>query len=404
MDSEVPPVECLIVVDVQRGFVEGPHAVPDAERLVGRLSWLLSQARRAGAFVVHLQNDGPAGAVDQPGTPGWELLLAAGETGGNEVVIRKSSDDGFAGTDLGELLDSRGVRRVAIGGLLSEMCVSATARAALARGLSVVVARDAHGTYDLGDIPAAVVARVAEHALGDTLELTNSAQVGFIAAEEDAAVQRLRRALSLLAEQTRARTPDGTSHHDADDSVGTFGTDDAIGFDPLPLLRALHERGAEAVVIGQVAGIMHGSLELTGDLDLLWDGGAEQAKALAAAFASVSAELTDDGGRPLPCEPASFGLPKVLFRAAGASGDCCTPALPWGDLPVAEFLTRCRIAAAGGFAIRYLDRADLIRMRRAAGRIKDLRRADELENADGLENADELENAAGLEKSRRDHV
>ena len=56
------------------------------------------------------------------------------------------------------------------------------------------------------------------------------------------------------------------------------------------------------------------------------------------------------------------------------------PALPWGDLPVAAFLARCEVAAAGGGrVIRYLDRADLIRMRRAAGRPKDLRRASELE-------------------------
>lgn len=40
---------------------------------------------------------------------------------------------------------------------------------------------------------------------------------------------------------------------------------DAIEFDPFPLLRALHRHGAEAVVIGQVAGILHGSQELTGD-------------------------------------------------------------------------------------------------------------------------------------------
>lgn len=53
--------------------------------------------------------------------------------------------------------------------------------AALARGLAVVVPRDAHGTYDLDDIPAAVVARVAEHALGDEPELVESADVGFVA-------------------------------------------------------------------------------------------------------------------------------------------------------------------------------------------------------------------------------
>jgi hypothetical protein len=196
---------------------------------------------------------------------------------------------------------------------------------------------------------------------------------------DDAAVRRLRDAVSRLAELTRSRVAKGVSHDDADDVEGTVNTDDAIGFDPLPLLRAFHEHGAEVVVIGQVAGIMHGSSELTGDLDLLWTGDAAQAGALAAAFASVAAQLTDDDGVPLACEPAAFGLPKVQFRSAGASGDCCTPALPWGGIPVADFLDRCRVVASGGFEIRYLDRQDLIDMRRAVGRVKDLRRAEELE-------------------------
>jgi hypothetical protein len=195
----------------------------------------------------------------------------------------------------------------------------------------------------------------------------------------DEAARLLRDALSRLAEQTRGRVLTGLSHCDADDTVGTFGTDDAVRFDPLPLLRALHKYGAEVAVMGQVAGIMHGSRELTGDLDLLWDGDARQADALSAAFGSVSADLTDDDGVPVPCEPAAFGLPKVLFHSTGASGDCCTPALPWGDLPIADFLARCRVARFDGFEIRYLDRADLIWMRRAAGRVKDLRRAAELE-------------------------
>jgi hypothetical protein len=195
----------------------------------------------------------------------------------------------------------------------------------------------------------------------------------------DDAVRLLRDAVYRLAEQTRTRVLNGLSHHDADDAVGTFGTDDAVGFDPLPLLRVLHEYGAEVVVIGQVAGIMHGSRELTGDLDLLWDGAAGQADAFAAAFASVSADLTDGDAVPVRCEPAAFSLPKVLFHSTGASGDCCTPALPWGDLPIADFLARCQVAMSDGFEIRYLDRPDLIWMRRAAGRMKDLRRADELE-------------------------
>jgi hypothetical protein len=203
--------------------------------------------------------------------------------------------------------------------------------------------------------------------------MLESHAAGLPARRLDAAVDRLRRA-------TAGRERRGLSHEDADDVTGTAGTDDAIGFSPLPLLRALHEHGAVVAVIGQVAGIMHGSRELTGDLDLLWDGDPGQDQALAAAFAAAGAVLADAGGRPLPCEPAAFRLPKVLFRSASASGDCCTPALPWGDLPVAGFLARCQLAVApDGLVIRYLSRADLIRMRRAAGRPKDLRRASELE-------------------------
>jgi hypothetical protein len=199
-------------------------------------------------------------------------------------------------------------------------------------------------------------------------------------ADTGAAVTRLQEAVRRLAEQTQGRVLTGQSHEGADDVTGTVSTDDAIGFDPLPLLRALDEHGVRVAVMGQVAGIMHGSRELTGDLDLLWDGDERQAAGLAGAFASVSASLADEGGVPVRCEPAAFCLPKVLFRSVAASGDCCTPVLPWGDLPVADFITRCQIATApGGLVIRYLNCADLILMRRAAGRAKDLRRASELE-------------------------
>jgi hypothetical protein len=101
-------------------------------------------------------------------------------------------------------------------------------------------------------------------------------------AADDAAISRLRAAVHRLAVQTAARARTGRSHEDADEVIGTADTDDAYGFDPLPLLQALHEHGARVVVMGQVAGIMHGSRELTGDLDLLWDGDLEQAPALAA--------------------------------------------------------------------------------------------------------------------------
>ncbi|GAB2731343.1 hypothetical protein [Kitasatospora kifunensis] len=193
-------------------------------------------------------------------------------------------------------------------------------------------------------------------------------------------VERLRLAVARTAELVGGRAATGLTHDDADDQQGTIATDGAIGFDPLPFLAELDRQGAEVVVIGQVAGILHGSQELTGDLDLLWDGAPEGAAAMAAAFAAVGARLTDDDGAELPCTPAAFRLPKIDFSTAGASGDCCTPALPWGELDVCGFAARA-LSAPGldGTVIRYLTRADLIAMRRAVGRPKDLRRAAELE-------------------------
>lgn len=179
---------------------------------------------------------------------------------------------------------------------------------------------------------------------------------------------------------TRGRRLSGVSHEDADDVEGSFATDSAVGFDPFPLLEALSRHGAHAVVMGQVAGIMHGSTEMTGDLDLLWRGDHDEAADLAAAFGSVGAALSDEDGAPLPCEPASFHLPKVLFEARTASGDCCTPALPWGELDVPGIIERAdSVTDPSGVTIRFVNRRDLVLMRRAAGRTKDRRRARELE-------------------------
>ncbi len=172
------PVEALLVIDIQTAFFTGRDAVPEGERVLDRSRDLIDRARTAGALVVHLQNDGPPGAVDEPGTPGWELHLPVRSDGPRESVIRKTDDDGFDGTPLGDLLMGAGVRALAICGVLSEMCVSATARTALERGYRVVLPHDGHATYDIPaapgiseSVPAAMSSRAAEWALGDGVEI-----------------------------------------------------------------------------------------------------------------------------------------------------------------------------------------------------------------------------------------
>ncbi|MFC0432647.1 isochorismatase family protein [Kutzneria buriramensis] len=185
--SEYRGVQALILVDMQSAFVSGPGAVPAAGELVVTVDGLVRIARECDALVVHVQNDGPAGAVDEPGSPGWELSLPVKHRD-NEVVVRKNTDDGFHKTELAGLLAGRGVRRLAICGVMSEMCVSATARSALALGYHVVLPHDAHATHDIpaveglaDQVPHAMVSRVAEWALGDEIDVVaHAADIRFV--------------------------------------------------------------------------------------------------------------------------------------------------------------------------------------------------------------------------------
>ncbi|MGV9912472.1 hypothetical protein ACWEWD_03125 [Streptomyces tendae] len=120
-----------------------------------------------------------------------------------------------------------------------------------------------------------------------------------------AAALRLRQAAARTEEATRARAATGRPPEKADDLLGTFATDGALGFDPFPFLRALHDAGSHAVVIGQVAGI------------LLWDGTPDEARALRDALARCGcAELPD------------LDRPQAGYRVPGAGGDLCTPPCP----------------------------------------------------------------------------
>ncbi|MEU5833892.1 isochorismatase family protein [Streptomyces diacarni] len=186
------PVDALLVVDMQTAFVTGADAVPDAARVLSATRRLLAAARAAGAPVVHLQNDGETGGPDEPGTAGWALFVRPGP---GERVVRKEADDGFEGTGLRAHLHEQRARSLAVCGVLSEMCVSATARTALRLGHRVVLPHDAHGTYDVPAapdisevVPAAMAARAAEWALGDEIEIVPfAADVRFAGPEGAAA-------------------------------------------------------------------------------------------------------------------------------------------------------------------------------------------------------------------------
>ncbi|WP_210526297.1 isochorismatase family protein [Rubellimicrobium arenae] len=136
----------VLIVDMQRSLIEDETWEP--ERLVEQVLFLERQARSAGAPVIWI--------VDVRVGPHPELDARLVPVQGDGIV-QKSDCDSFAGTELQALLRACGVDRVVVCGLQTDFCVDATCRAALRLGYDVVLAADAHSTFDRDTTSAAQV-------------------------------------------------------------------------------------------------------------------------------------------------------------------------------------------------------------------------------------------------------
>ncbi len=153
----------LLLVGVQRNMLEGSTPVPAAGQVRPALQSLLARARTAGALVVHIQNDGPQGSPDEPGTEGWELVFAPVP---GELAVRKTEPDVFtADACLAPALTARGVDRVVVAGMQSNYCIAQTSRGALRHRFTVLLASGAHATYDEQDSAAIISASAETHHL-----------------------------------------------------------------------------------------------------------------------------------------------------------------------------------------------------------------------------------------------
>ena len=143
-------------------------------------------------------------------------------------------------------------------------------------------------------------------------------------------------------------------------------------FSPLDLLRALHEHQVAFIVIGGVAGIAHGSPSLTRDLDICYERSRQNYQALARALQSLHATL-----RGAPAD-----LPFILDARTIELGDHFTFSTDLGDLDCLgtpsgtggynDLIANAVEVDLEGIRIKVAGLDDLMRMKRAAGRPRDL--------------------------------
>lgn len=148
----------LLVVDVQVGQIERP--VFRAAEVLGHIGELLGRARAAGAPVVYVRHETPEGELFAPGSRAWEIHPSVAPAAGEPVVAKRAAD-AFHETELREVLERLGVRRLVVAGCRTEYCIDTTCRRATTLGYDVTLAADAHTTTDNGVLGAADI--VAHH-------------------------------------------------------------------------------------------------------------------------------------------------------------------------------------------------------------------------------------------------
>ena len=173
-----PATTALVMIDFQRDFVYPGgfgeslgndtslllKAVPPAVRV-------LAACRAAGIFVIHTREGHRADLSDLPpakrerGNPSLHIgdegpmgrLLVRGSYGheivdelkpiDGEPIIDKPGKGAFYATDLDAILKNRGIRRLIVCGVTTEVCVNTSMREANDRGYDAVVLEDCVASY-----------------------------------------------------------------------------------------------------------------------------------------------------------------------------------------------------------------------------------------------------------------
>ena len=167
----------LVIIDMQADFLHprgrlgqhydaGRHAA--LAKTIAQVESLLGAAREAGLTIAHSRSHRYGAAVrrdlleaQQPGAPevvggtpqhfgavdvGYELLPSLRALPG-EIVVDKWTFGAFASTDLESQLRARGVRKILLAGILTNVCVFATAVQACDRFFRVCLVEDACGAF-----------------------------------------------------------------------------------------------------------------------------------------------------------------------------------------------------------------------------------------------------------------
>jgi nicotinamidase-related amidase len=173
-----PSRTAVVIIDMQRDFLEpggfGEALGNDVSLLGAAIEpcmALLETARKKRMLVIHTReghrpdmtdapkakiergaphlrigDEGPMGRILIRGEPGHDIIRDLYPRAG-EPVVDKPGKGAFYATDLGLLLQDRGIENLVVCGVTTEVCVHTTVREANDRGYRCIVPGDCCGSY-----------------------------------------------------------------------------------------------------------------------------------------------------------------------------------------------------------------------------------------------------------------
>src|SRR5215207_3499459 len=157
-----PDHTAVLVVDVEPLFVN-MTLVPPVDQVLPRLSRLLDAAQAAGVLRIFIRSVIPEERWTEPWRQQFSPEMQAANAPGSplnafhpdfepqpgDLTLVKDRFSAFMATDLATLLQERGIRTVIVAGLITDVCVSSTARDAFQLDFLTVTLSDCTATDSL---------------------------------------------------------------------------------------------------------------------------------------------------------------------------------------------------------------------------------------------------------------
>ncbi|HEX2969601.1 MAG TPA: cysteine hydrolase family protein [Bacteroidales bacterium] len=141
----------LILIDIQNDYFENGKMTLTGSDEAGENAKLILERFRADSLpVIHVQHiaTGPGAKFFLPDTKGAEIRDIL-KPAAKEKIIVKHYPNSFRETELLDYLKHNNISSLVICGMMTHMCVDATARAAKDFGFNIILVGDACATRDL---------------------------------------------------------------------------------------------------------------------------------------------------------------------------------------------------------------------------------------------------------------